>query len=389
MSKAEPGGHRPGPLKGLVFIAVMAALVAAAALVGLSQRSGHGAIVATQAPAPIPVRTARMQPEDGLQMQESFTGLAQARRSAALGFERGGRIEAIAADVGDRVRRRDVLARLDTRALGAQLNAARAQVDQAIAARDLALATFTRIDELAAKDLAPRQRRDEAEAGLTQTEAQIAAARAQAELVAVQLALSRIEAPFDGVVTARLADEGAIAGPGQPVLQLVEDGAVEVHFGLPAEVAVALDPAEDYALESAGGTVMARMTARTGVVDADARTVAVVFTPTGGVAVGPGETVRLKSGRALAERGFWLPVSALTESSRGLWAVYVAEPREGGFVAAPRLVEIVHVEGERAFVRGPLDAGEAVILDGLQRLVPGQPVAPAGAVAGAMANGAE
>ncbi len=54
----------------------------------------------------------------------------------------------------------------------------------------------------------------------------------------------------------------------------------------------------------------------------------------------------------------------------------VAEPEDGGWAAHPRLVEIIHAEGPRAFVRGALSDGELVILDGLQRITPGQKVSP-------------
>ena len=64
-------------------------------------------------------------------MAESYPGLVTARRESELGFERGGRIDSIAVDVGDRVTVGQVLARLDTRALEAQIVAANAQTAEA------------------------------------------------------------------------------------------------------------------------------------------------------------------------------------------------------------------------------------------------------------------
>ena len=37
---------------------------------------------------------------------------------------------------------------------------------------------------------------------------------------------------------------------------------------------------------------------------------------------------------------------------------------------------MVHSEGDRAYVRGPVQAGDRVIVDGLQRITPGMPVSP-------------
>jgi hypothetical protein len=85
-----------------------------------------------------------------------------------------------------------------------------------------------------------------------------------------------------------------------------------------------------------------------------------------------------------------LPLTALTESSRGIWAVYVAErgpdergptergPTERGptdaSVLSRRQVELLHLVGEDVYVKGTLEAGERVVSAGLHRLVPGQRV---------------
>ena len=85
--------------------------------------------------------------------------------------------------------------------------------------------------------------------------------------------------------------------------------------------------------------------------------------------------------RVRASSGTWLSLSALTESSRGLWAAYVADElpaQESTDGATHRLVrrdvEIVHVDSERVFVRGTLADGDVVVQEGLQRLVPEQRV---------------
>ncbi len=69
----------------------------------------------------------------------------------------------------------------------------------------------------------------------------------------------------------------------------------------------------------------------------------------------------------------------MTESSRGLWACYVAEElsrRELPDSATHRLrrreLEIVHQEADRVFVRGTLADGELIVTEGMQRLVPDQ-----------------
>ena len=82
------------------------------------------------------------------------------------------------------------------------------------------------------------------------------------------------------------------------------------------------------------------------------------------------------------ERGAWLPIAALSESQRGLWSAFVVEPAEGGAQVVRRAeLEVLHVETDRAFVRGTLEPGAAVVVSGAHRLTPGQAVstsAPSG-----------
>ena len=75
--------------------------------------------------------------------------------------------------------------------------------------------------------------------------------------------------------------------------------------------------------------------------------------------------------------GFWLPISALTESRRGLWAAYavVAEPGERSWHRVERReLTMLHAESDRAFVRGTLGDGERLVASGVHRLVSGQRV---------------
>ena len=71
--------------------------------------------------------------------------------------------------------------------------------------------------------------------------------------------------------------------------------------------------------------------------------------------------------------GFWLPLSALTEADRGLWGVYVVNAEQ---IVERRLIEIVHSEADRVFVRGTLATDDRVVATGVQRIVPGQVVNP-------------
>ena len=375
-SAAQERQKRPTFLKGMLFVVLIGIVMALLAMAALTRRSAEGPLVATKAPEALAVSVKTAVVSDGLVIDESFSGLVQARRSSQLGFSGSGRISRLTVDVGDQVRAGQTLAQLDTRNLRADLAAAQASIAEAEANYKLAEATVTRQRTLFEKGHVARQRVDEAEAQAASAAARIDATKAQADTIRVAIDLSSIRAPFAGMITNRMADEGAIATPGQPMLELVETLELEARVGLPSGVADRLEIGELYTLVSDRGPVEAELSAVTGVIDQRLRTVMTVFRIQEPDAVDAGAVVRIAVPRTLDERGFWAPVSALSESSRGLWSLYVTEAVDGGWIAQPRLVEVIHTEGNRTYVRGTVREGEQFILTGLSRLVPGQRVKP-------------
>jgi len=367
---------RPSFWKGLVFLVVLIAVVAALGFFVIQNRSLEGPLVPTSRPVPISVETIQAQLEPAFKADEKFTGIVSPRRTSQLGFSGGGRIASIQADVGDKVAAGTALATLDTRSLRAQLASAEAVVSEARAAFQLAETTVDRQIALLEKGHVSSQVVDEARAQSNTAQARIAAAKANADTLRVQIDLARIKAPFSGTITARMADEGAIAGPGLPLFELVETDVLEARIGLTAALADTLDIGGVYDLTSNQGVSEATLRSVTGVIDTSNRTVTTIFDINDANSVSAGAVVRLGMEREIDESGLWLPVSALTEADRGLWSVYKARRDGDVWLAEPGIVEILHQDGERVFVRGSIRDGDRVIVDGLQRITPGQPVTP-------------
>lgn len=326
--------------------------------------------------APVTVETLPVRYGPSAAVEARFPGLVAARRESALAFNAGGRLDIINVNVGDRVRRGDVLAELDVRTLEAQWAAARADAAAASAQAALARTTLSRQEQLVERGHVSAQRLDEAGASARAAEAQANAASAAARAVEVQLELARLEAPFDGVITRRNADEGAVLAAGIPLFQLVEDGVLEFRVGVPVADAAQLSPGHEYILESGVRRVNARLRALTGVVDTSTRAVEAVFELEGGQGVVPGEVARLVLPGSLDERGFWAPISALAEGRRGLWTVYQLTNGGEGYSLEPRSVELLHTQGGQVYLRGAVDDGAMILAGGVQRVTPGQRVLP-------------
>ena len=363
--------RRFGPIGGAVGAAILVAILVA----GITTLRAE-ANLSVQTPPPLPVAALEVDYGSDARIVEAYPGLVAARRESALGFERGGRIESIEVDVGERVETGDILARLDTRALRAQLAAADAQTAEADAQVALARETEHRQEQLLARGHISDQRLAEVRTQTRAAEARRAAAAAAADALRVQLDLSVITAPFDGVITARSADEGAIAGAGQPLLNIVENGALEIRVGLPVSPAAGLNAGDAYAFEAGGRTVMARFRASTGVIERQTRTVTALFDATPEAGLSAGQVARLQLDAAVGADGFWAPVTGLAEGRRGLWSVYVLVAEDDAYRLEPRVVEALRVEADRVFVRGAVSDGDLILASGLQRVTPGQRVTP-------------
>ncbi|MCC5996136.1 MAG: efflux RND transporter periplasmic adaptor subunit [Oceanicaulis sp.] len=377
MAGGITGTIRAGASRLALGVATAAVLVVVAVIAVSALRSA-GAGPGQAAAEPLPVETFTARYGDQTVMEARYPGLVSPWRASALGFESGGRIEAVEARIGDRVSAGAVLARLDTRTLEAQIAAARAETAAAEAQAGLARVTLERQQALVDRGHVSAQRLDESGASERAALARAASARASAEALAVRLELASLTAPFDGVVTARHLDEGAIAPPGAPVITLVEDGRLEMRVSIPAPEAGRLEAGRDYPAEFAGGRVDARLRAVTGVIEMEQRAVTAVFDLPSGQGATSGAVGRVLVRTTLDERGFWAPVTALAEGRRGLWSMYVLIADNGAFTIEPRPVEVIHTEGDTVYVRGAVNDGDTVMAAGVNRVAPGQRVRPEG-----------
>ena len=155
------------------------------------------------------------------------TGYVTARRMATVSAQMTGTLTEVLIDEGFKVRKGQVLARLDDTGLKAGLAAAEAQIRTAEANQGQlraqlaqAQADERRQAELAASGMTTRQSREQASTAVKTVSAQLEAAQRQIELAQAQARQARVNfdyatvrAPFDGIVTARAAQVGEIISP--------------------------------------------------------------------------------------------------------------------------------------------------------------------------------
>jgi len=158
---------------------------------------------AAATPRPVTVMAAAVQ---SVWDEEEVVGNVEAAQRAVLSAKVTGVIDAIKVAPGARVARGEELAGIDAREITARL-------DQATAAQDQAQRDFARIERLLQSGSATRQEFDAANTALRTADAGVVEAR-------TMLQYTSITAPFDGVVTRKLAEVGDLATPGKPLLEM-------------------------------------------------------------------------------------------------------------------------------------------------------------------------
>ena len=350
--------------------------------------TASGSASAAEARArPLTVLTRELVAATGYQVLRQFTGQVEAARSAAVGFELDGLVARVAVEEGERVAAGQLLATLDD----ARLRATRAERVAALAAAEarLALARIThrRIEGLVGRKHASAQELDQARENRHALRAELALAQARLDSIAVELDKTRLRAPFDAVVIRRRVDEGRVLSAGVPVLELQAIAAPEARVGITRRMAETLIPGQRYPVTINGRELFGVLRAVLPLHDGRTRSVeAILVLDVTSPALRSGDLVRLALARPVAAPGFWVPLDALTEGRRGTWSIYVlggalvstgeagTRGDEGLQRIERRSVQLLHQQGDRAYVQGALEVGEALVEAGLHRVVPGQAV---------------
>jgi RND family efflux transporter MFP subunit len=269
-----------------------------------------------------------------------------------------------------------VLARLDTRLLDAERQEIQASLLQTQADVDLATSTLKRNLELKKSGYVSEQLLDENRGQLMSLEA--AKQRLQASQHANQLKLdkSKLLAPFDGTISQRQHNLGEVVAAGSPVFTLVGNVNPEAYIGVPVAIANQFAPGQEVHIRVQDQTFIAQIAGMSAEVNPISRTLQLRISLPKDARVINGEIAYLHQRQEVAQAGYWVPISALTDGIRGLWNLYLVTANSDEAKIERRDVEILYTTQDRAFIQGAIQANENYVSQGLHKLVVGQVVAP-------------
>jgi RND family efflux transporter MFP subunit len=171
-------------------------------------------------------------------------GRLEAHARAPIYARVSGFLKTYSADIGDEVKAGQLLAEIEAPDLDQQLLQARAALASAQAAETLAQLTAQRWEQLGGSNTVSRQTVDEKRGDLTVKQALTRAAQATLDRLAVLSNFKRITAPFDGVVTVRNTDIGALinadSSSGLALFVISDMRKLRLNIGVPQNYAPAV-----------------------------------------------------------------------------------------------------------------------------------------------------
>jgi RND family efflux transporter MFP subunit len=144
----------------------------------------------------------------------ALPGRLEAFESAPIYARVSGYLKSWRVDIGSQVKTGETLAVIDTPELDQQLNQARGELASAKADAALAKTTASRWQGLLDSDSVSRQEVDDRTQGYVAKQASVTAAQANVDRLVATKRFARIVSPFDGVITARDTDVGALINAG-------------------------------------------------------------------------------------------------------------------------------------------------------------------------------
>lgn len=355
--------HRGIRLAGVIALVVIIALV----IIGLATRVLEARHLKTWTnDQTVPTVNVATPEQQGAGSPLQLPGRIEAYTQAPMYARTGGYLKSWKVDIGGKVKAGQLLAEIETPDLDQQLLQAKADLASAQANEALAATTAKRWQAMLSSDSVAKQEVDEKTGDYTAKRALANAAKANVDRIEATKGYARIVAPFDGVVTARNTDVGALinegsTGGGQPLFVVSDVSKLRVYVQVPQSFVPSIPAGAAAQLtvpEYPGRTFTAKVDASAQAVNASSGSTLLqlsVDNADGKLMPGSFTNVQFKLDANAA--GLRVPASALIFNASGLHLATVGSDNKVTF----KTVTIQHDYGKTVEIGSGINADDRVI----------------------------
>ncbi len=286
----------------------------------------------------------------------SVVGTVKPIQSAKLSISEGGIVDKYFRDKGDYVAQGDTILELENDVLKANLDAAKARYD-------LAQNSFERQEEVYKDNVNSEFQFVESKSNRDQ-------AKADYELIKARYDKTYLKAPFAGLIDAKYVEEGEMAVPGSPIVNLINNNIVKIEAGIPEQYTGQVEIGDKVRLEFATiekDSIFAKVTYVGTSISMSNRTFPIEVTLVNKQKLKPEMVAELYIENGDYSDVVIIPEEVTSRTDEG-FIVYVAE--EGK--ARQRNIEILSRFGNKVAVGKGLNSGDKLIVLGQQNLVEGE-----------------
>lgn len=326
--------------------------------------------------APEPVRAVKLMTlgASTTRSTQEYAGEVRAQVESRLGLQVAGKLLSRKVQVGDKVRKGQLLAEIDAQDYVLAAGAAQAQLRSAQAQLDVAKADFDRFESLFRQGFISQAELERRRAAWTAAQSQWEQARSQAQVQGHQAAYARLLATHAGVVTVIEAEEGQVVAAGQTIARVAQLGVQDAVFAVPEQTVSSIHAGQQMQVRWPATGQQWPATVREVGASADpaTRTFTVKLALPTAAAIPLGSTVHVLAQQAQGNKpALTLPLTALRQQGEGS-AVWVFD--DAAMVVRSQEVKLGAVHGNEVEVVQGLQAGQKVVVAGVHVLADGQKV---------------
>ena len=335
---------------------------------------------------PVSVRSARLQ---DIRVMVNAIGSLAASNTAVVRPQVSGVLQSIQFQEGQQVKSGQLLAQIDPRAFAATAAQAEGALARDSAQLDNARLDLARYKDLLDKDAAPKQQLDTQAALVRQLEGSVKVDQGALAGAQLQLSYTKVLAPISGRVGLKQADLGNVVQPSDAngLVSIAQTRPIALVFAIPAAQVPLLQarlaakqalPVQAWDKSGTQQLATGHVSTIDNAIDASTDTIKVkaVF-PNTDDALFPNQSVGVRLQLDTLQHALSVPQAAVLRGSQGFY-VYVVEADN---TVSTRVVKPGVVDGDWTAVEGAVQAGEKVVVDGVDRLRNGakvEVIAPSG-----------